>query len=238
MGRAIVREPKRVPDGRAALEPRREAARADARRHRGAAGAARRDDGLRHARPVRGDDARPSRRGAEGRPPAAVRRAARAVRAAGEHVRRRLHRLALDEPLRRCRSARTGRAPSAASIVAAAGRALPVGRAAGAGRRRPAAGVARARAGRDRAPRSRSSRRSAPTRTSSAPPSSAARRRSSSPAQPRGAHRSAARASRSARSPARRICSSRSAAPAWPEPAGPGGARQGPVPSTGTVMDS
>ena len=33
---------ERVPDGRAAVEPRREAARADARRHRGAAGAARR----------------------------------------------------------------------------------------------------------------------------------------------------------------------------------------------------
>ena len=34
MGRAIVREPQVVPDGRAALEPRREAARPDARRHR------------------------------------------------------------------------------------------------------------------------------------------------------------------------------------------------------------
>ena len=55
-------------------------------------------DRLRHARPVRGDDARPSRRRAEGRAAAAVRRAARALRAAGEHVRRRLHRLAVDEP--------------------------------------------------------------------------------------------------------------------------------------------
>ena len=34
MGRAIVRQPAGVPDGRAALEPRREAARPDARRHR------------------------------------------------------------------------------------------------------------------------------------------------------------------------------------------------------------
>ena len=33
MGRAIVRQPSVVPDGRAALEPRREASRADARRH-------------------------------------------------------------------------------------------------------------------------------------------------------------------------------------------------------------
>ena len=53
---------ERLSDGRAALEPRREAPRADARRHRRAAGAPWRDDGLRDARPVRGDDARPSRR--------------------------------------------------------------------------------------------------------------------------------------------------------------------------------
>ena len=34
MGRAIVRSAERLPDGRAALEPRRQAARPDARRHR------------------------------------------------------------------------------------------------------------------------------------------------------------------------------------------------------------
>ena len=52
-----------VPDGRAAVEPRREAARADA--HRGGAdpAAARDDDGLRDARPDRGDDARRPRGG-------------------------------------------------------------------------------------------------------------------------------------------------------------------------------
>ncbi len=84
---------ERVPDGRAAVEPRREAAGADARGDRGAAGAARDDDRLRHARPVGGDDARRPRRRARRRPAAAVRHAARALRAAGEHVRRRLHRL-------------------------------------------------------------------------------------------------------------------------------------------------
>ena len=42
MGRAIVRRPAGLPDGRAALEPRRQAARADAHRARRAAGAARR----------------------------------------------------------------------------------------------------------------------------------------------------------------------------------------------------
>ena len=53
-----------VPDGRAALEPRREAARADARRDRSAPAAARRHDGLRDPRPGRGDDAGRPRRGA------------------------------------------------------------------------------------------------------------------------------------------------------------------------------
>ena len=55
----------RVPDGRAALEPGREAAGADARRALPPARAARHDHGLRHARPGRGDDARrPGRRAA------------------------------------------------------------------------------------------------------------------------------------------------------------------------------
>ena len=108
MGRAIVREPKRLPDGRAALEPRREAARPDARRHRRAPVAARRDHRLRHARPGGGDDARPSRRRAQGRPAPAVRRAADALRAAGEHVRRGVHRLAVDEPARGAARAASG----------------------------------------------------------------------------------------------------------------------------------
>ena len=62
------------------------------------------DDGVRHARPVGGDDARRSRRRARRRAAAAVRHAARALRAPGEHVRRRVHRLAVDEPLRRSRA--------------------------------------------------------------------------------------------------------------------------------------
>ena len=82
MGRAIVREPQRVPDGRAALQPRREAARLDARAAQPAARAARRHDGLRHPRPGRGDDAGRPRRGAARRRAAAVRHAAGAVRAA------------------------------------------------------------------------------------------------------------------------------------------------------------
>ena len=55
--------PAGVPDGRAALEPRREAARRDARRDQGAAARDRHHDRLRHPRPGRGDDdGRPDRR--------------------------------------------------------------------------------------------------------------------------------------------------------------------------------
>ena len=103
-----------VPDGRAAVEPRRQAARADPHRAGRAADAARRHDGLRHPRPGRGDDDGPPGRGAQGRHPAAGRHAARAVPRARQPVRRRLHRLAGDEPravrrVRRDRSAARAR---------------------------------------------------------------------------------------------------------------------------------
>ena len=62
------------------------------------------DDGLRHARPDRGDDARRPRRGhARGRA-AAGRHAARALQQPGQPLRRGLHRLAGDELLLRRRS--------------------------------------------------------------------------------------------------------------------------------------
>ena len=89
-----------LPDGRAALEPRREAARADARRDRAPPARPRRDDDLRHARPGRGDDdGRPRRRDAQGRA-AAGRAAAGALRPPGQPLRRRLHRQPGDEPAR------------------------------------------------------------------------------------------------------------------------------------------
>ena len=65
LARAIVRRPERLPDGRAALQPRRQAARPHARRAEAAAGRARRHHDLRHPRPDRGDDAGPPRRGHE-----------------------------------------------------------------------------------------------------------------------------------------------------------------------------
>ena len=83
MGRAIVRDPERVPDGRAAVEPRRQAARADAHRGLPAAEAARHDDRLRHPRPDRGDDARRPGRGHARRRDPAGRPARGAVRAPG-----------------------------------------------------------------------------------------------------------------------------------------------------------
>ena len=89
-----------LPDGRAALEPRREAPRADARRDPPAPAAARRDDDLRHARPGRGDDDGRPRRRHERRPPAAGRHAAGALRPPGQRVRRRLHRLTVDQSRR------------------------------------------------------------------------------------------------------------------------------------------
>ena len=64
IGRAIVREPKHLPVRRAAVQPRRGAARADAGRDRQAAPAARRDHDLRHPRPGRGHDAGRPHRGA------------------------------------------------------------------------------------------------------------------------------------------------------------------------------
>ena len=69
-----------VPDGRAALEPRREAPRPDARRDRAHPARARRDDDLRDARPGRGDDdGRPRRGDPQGRAAAGRRRRRRST---------------------------------------------------------------------------------------------------------------------------------------------------------------
>src|SRR6266498_2965229 len=134
---------ERLPDGRAALEPRREAPRANARRHRRAPGRLRDHDRLCHARPGGGDDARAPRRRPEGWPPAAVRAAARALRASGERVRRGIHRLARNEsllgPVRLERLRLVRRSPGAGAELGR--RRQP--------RRRPAAGIARGRGGWD-----------------------------------------------------------------------------------------
>ena len=143
-----------VPVRRAAVQPRRRAARPDARRDRQAAPRPRRDHDLRHARPGRGDDAGRPRGGAARRRDRAGRLAAGAVRPAGQPVRRAVHRHAADEHdrhRRRCRRC--------ATVVGAAGAAdgfigvRPGERARAAGRRGPA-----------RRRRSSWSSRSAPTR--------------------------------------------------------------------------
>ncbi len=87
-----------LPLRRAALQPRRGAARLDAHRDRQAARAHdRRDHGLRHPRPGRGDDARRPHRRAARRNRRAGRLADGALSPAGQSLRRRLHRLAGDE---------------------------------------------------------------------------------------------------------------------------------------------
>jgi multiple sugar transport system ATP-binding protein len=96
LGRAIAREPG-LPHGRAAVEPRREAADPDARRAAEDPPAPRQDDDLRDARPGRGHDHGRPHRGDEGRAAAAGRYAAGAARPSGEPFRRRVHRRAGDE---------------------------------------------------------------------------------------------------------------------------------------------
>ena len=87
-------QPAGVPDGRAAVQPRRQAAGADPHPDRRAAAPAGHHHRLRHPRPGRGhDDGRPGVR-AQGRLPDAGRHAAQPLRPAGERVRGRVHRLA------------------------------------------------------------------------------------------------------------------------------------------------
>ncbi len=89
--------PAGLPVRRAAVEPRCEAARADAHRDQGAPPAPEDDVDLRDARPDRGDDdGRQDRRDARRRR-RADRRPARSLRPSGQYVRRRIHRLAGDE---------------------------------------------------------------------------------------------------------------------------------------------
>ena len=109
----------RVPHGRAALEPRRQPARPDAQRGAAHPAAARRGDALRHPRPDRGDDdGRPGRGPPRRRAPAA-RRPAGPVRAAREPLRRLVHRLACDEPVRGDGLGARGSARPLARIAAA-----------------------------------------------------------------------------------------------------------------------
>ena len=97
-----------VPDGRAAVEPRREAARGDARLHRAPAPGARHDDALRHARPGRGDDDGRPRRGHARRAPRAGRpRRRRSTTARPNLFVAELHRLAGHEPVRGALRSRT-----------------------------------------------------------------------------------------------------------------------------------
>nr|WP_284289404.1 ATP-binding cassette domain-containing protein [Angustibacter aerolatus] len=114
MGRAIVRQPQVFLMDEPLSNLDAKPARADPHPDRLAAAPTRHHHRLRHPRPGRGhDDGRP-RRGAQGRPAAAVRHPAPHVRPPGQRVRGRLHRLARDEP------ARLAGSPTAASRSATA----------------------------------------------------------------------------------------------------------------------
>ena len=95
----------RVPDGRAALQPRREAARPDPRRDRPPPPAPQDHHRLRHPRPGRGHDDGLAHRGHERGHAPAGRHPADPLRHPGQPVRRRLHRQPVDE-LRRGRRSR------------------------------------------------------------------------------------------------------------------------------------
>ena len=88
-------QPQGIPDGRAAEQPRRQAARADAGGDRPAAEPARHHHRLRHPRSDRGHDARRPRRRHARRGGAADRHARRALPPPGQPLRRRLHRVAV-----------------------------------------------------------------------------------------------------------------------------------------------
>ena len=125
-----------LPVRRAAVQSRRQAAGANAPRTRQAPRRSRHDDDLRHARPDRGDDARRQDRRSRQGNHFAGRLAARALQRAGEQVRRRVHRLAEHEFLRR--RDRRDRTAARRRVVLPGGRTARVSRrASGAGARRP-----------------------------------------------------------------------------------------------------
>ena len=107
-------QPAGLPVRRAALQPRRQAPRADARRDQGAAPAPEGHHRLRHPRPDRGHDHGRQDRGDERRQRRADRGAARALRPPRQPLRRRLHRLAGHEHAARAGSAATPSAPRTA----------------------------------------------------------------------------------------------------------------------------
>ena len=154
-----------VPDGRAAVEPRRQAARIDARRAGAAARAARGHDRVRDPRPGRGDDAGRAGGGDARRRAAAGRHAAEPLQPPAEPVRRRVHRLAGDEPRGgqdRRRAGAVRRHRPAASGRLAAGRRAPA--------RDPRAAAERLRARRRRPTPTGRGSASSPTWSSSSAP--------------------------------------------------------------------
>ena len=189
IARAIVDRAAARAHGRAALEPRRQAAPRDARRDPPHPQHARRDDDLRHARPGRGAVARrPHRRPARWRDPPG-RHAGGSLRAAGPSRRRRVH--GLSQP-----PYGSTRAPSWTAVAVVESGAARASRASArrraAGRRAPSPSIRpddlhprRARAGlrrRSRRPNSAAANSSASRARPPAPNSSSAPSAGSTPA--------------------------------------------------------
>ena len=98
LARAMVREPRRLPPRRAALQPRRQAPHLGPRRAEAVPAPAGHHHDLRHPRSGGGDGPGRPHRGDERGPGAPARHAAGGLRRAGGHLRRHLPRLAADEP--------------------------------------------------------------------------------------------------------------------------------------------
>ena len=99
IGRALVRAPVRLPDGRAALLARRQAPRRPPPGAEAHPAGPRRDHPLRHARPDRGHDHGQPHRHPARRPPRPDRHAARDLRRPAERLCRRASRPAGDQPV-------------------------------------------------------------------------------------------------------------------------------------------
>ena len=125
-------QPERLPDGRAAEQPGRQAARPDAPRDHPPAARAGHDHDLRHPRPGGGDDDGGPHHGAPLRPHPADRAARATLQLPRQHVRRRLHRQPGDERRARPAGGERGRAdarhPQRPAPAAAADRRPPARR--------------------------------------------------------------------------------------------------------------
>ena len=131
IGRALVRRPADLPDGRAALLARRQAPRRPPARAEAHPAGSRRDHPLRHARPDRGDDDGEPHRHPRGRPADPGRHAARDLREPAQPLCRRPARPAGDQPDPAGPAARRQAPPAGTATIGARTEHLQLARATG-----------------------------------------------------------------------------------------------------------